>query len=434
MAQELIQLDARKLPTRIVLILFLVLATAWSYFAFRWYLGNTMAEFFNTGENNLDLARVAGTLAPNDPLTHWRLAQVSQKTLPLDQSAAALFEYEKAVSLSPSDYRFWMSLGTAREHAGETEKAEAALRKATSLAPSYAYPHWYLGNLLLRSGRYDEAFHELRTASEGDPAVLRPQLFNLIWAIYGNDPETLPAVVGPSAEARSSFALYLLSQQKVDEAIRIWNTIGPDEKRSRKADGDSIVNTLISNHRYQDAVSVWNDLAPTPAYKAQVSRITDGSFEEVITYGADTVFGWQVKTVPQTQIGIDPNMRHGGGRSLRMVFQVRTQLDATLASQLVPVVPNTSYDFECFVKTSKFQSGGPLIVQILDANEGTSLATSESAPNGDNDWIRVALTFKTGAKTDGVTVRIVRSSCEDATVCPIFGNVWYDDFSITRHN
>jgi tetratricopeptide (TPR) repeat protein len=435
MPPELIQLDARKLPTRIVLILFLALATVWSYYAFRWYLGNTLAEYFNTDENNLDLARVAGTLAPNDPLAHWRLAQVSTKTLPLDQSAVALFEYEKAVSLSPNDYRFWMSLGTAREHAGEIEKAEAALRKATSLAPSYAYPHWYLGNLLLRSGRYDEAFHELRIAGEGDPNVLRPQLFNMIWAVYGDDLESLPAVVGPSAEARSSFALYLLNQQKVDEAVRIWNTIGPDDRKTRKAEGDSIVNTLISLHRFHDAMSVWNDLAPTPSYRAQLSRITDGGFEEAITYGPDTVFGWQVKAPPQTQIGIDPDTWHGGGRSLRMVFQVRTKLNAILAFQLVPVVPDASYDFECFVKTVKFQSGGgPLTIQIIDANQGTSLATSESAPSGDNDWTRVALPFKTGAKTEAVTVIIVRGACGDDAVCPIFGNVWYDDFSINRRN
>ena len=66
MSRELIQLDARKRPTRISLILLITVATLWSFYAVRWYVGNTMAEYFNTDENNLDLAKTAVTLAPND--------------------------------------------------------------------------------------------------------------------------------------------------------------------------------------------------------------------------------------------------------------------------------------------------------------------------------------------------------------------------------
>ena len=154
---------------------------------------------------------------------------------------------------------------------------------------------------------------------------------------------------------------------------------------------------------------IWRPRRPTGS---QVSRITDGGFEEAITYGPDTVFGWQVKTVPQTQIGIDPNTWHGGGRSLRMMFQVRTQLDATLAAQLVTVVPDASYDFECFVKTAKFQSGGPLTIQILDANQGTSHWPHRNPLRmAITTGIRVALPFKSGAKTEAVTVKIVRGGC-----------------------
>ena len=43
-----------------------------------------------------------------------------------------------------------MTLGIAREQAGDVAEAEAACRQAIALAPSYAYPHWYLGNLLLQ--------------------------------------------------------------------------------------------------------------------------------------------------------------------------------------------------------------------------------------------------------------------------------------------
>ena len=74
-----------------------------------------------------------------------------------------------------------MSLGTALEQWGEVERGEKALRRATELAPSYAYPRWYLGNLLLRSGRYNQAFAELRRAADADPE-LRSQLLNLAWA------------------------------------------------------------------------------------------------------------------------------------------------------------------------------------------------------------------------------------------------------------
>jgi tetratricopeptide (TPR) repeat protein len=345
-----------------------------------------------------------------------------------------LGEFEQAVALSPNDYRYWMTLGTAREQANESEKGEAALRHAIMLAPAYAYPHWYLGNLLLRSGRYDEAFHELRIASEADPQDLRPQLFNLAWEVYGHAPDELAKSVGSNPEARANFALYLVNQKRYDEGTKVWNTLSADEKRMNKPTGDSVVSALVGILRFHDALIVWNDLAPTPGYRAEVGRMTDGSFEEVVTYGPDTVFGWQVKSAPQLQIGIDPAVSHNSGRSLRLAFQVRNQLDATLLSQLVPVQKETSYDFECYVKTASFQSGGPLTIQILDANTGATLASSGSPASGDNDWTRVGLSFKTVDKTEAITIRLYRSGCGDGVACPIFGNVWYDDFSINRHN
>src|SRR5215217_3447444 len=182
MPQEVAHISVRKLPLKILLILLLLAAGVWSYYVVRWYLGNTLAEYFDPNEGTLDAAHMSARMAPGDPLTHWRIAQVSQKTLPLDQQVAAIAEYEKAVSLSPNDYRFWMTLGTAQEQAGNPAKAEMALKRAVALAPSYAYPHWYLGNLLLRNGRYDEAFAELRLASGANPE-LQSQQFNFIWAI-----------------------------------------------------------------------------------------------------------------------------------------------------------------------------------------------------------------------------------------------------------
>ena len=368
MPQEVVNISLRKVPVRILLILLLLGAGYWSYFVVRWYIGNTLAEYFSPTESTLDVANMAASMAPNDPLTHWRIAQVTQKKLPLDQQGPAIAEYEKAVSLSPYDYRFWMSLGTAHEQSGDPVKAELALKQAVALAPSYAYPHWYLGNLYLRNGRYNEAFAELRRAAEADQDLL-PQLFNLSWEIYSSDPEALRNSVGQNSEMRAKFALYLLTQKRFEDGMRLWNVLTSEEKKANKETAESIVTTLKTESRFHDALNVWNDVA-SEKFRPEVGSIFDGSFEEPINYTSDTVFGWQVKSAPQMQIAIDPKKSHSGSRSLRLFFQVRANLENINVSQLVPVQPGSEYDFECYVATDKLETGSAPQVQILDANTG----------------------------------------------------------------
>src|ERR1044072_2919619 len=103
MPQDVIQLNTRNLFIKLLLIALLIAAAVWSYYVLRWYAGNTMADYFDPSANNLRVAQMAESLAPHDPLTHWRLAQVTQKSLPLDQQIQSISEYEKAVSLSPND-------------------------------------------------------------------------------------------------------------------------------------------------------------------------------------------------------------------------------------------------------------------------------------------------------------------------------------------
>ena len=119
-----------------------------------------------------------------------------------------------------------------------------------------------------------------------------------------------------------------------------------------------------------------------------------------------------------------------------MTFQVRANLEAINVSQLVPVQPQTEYEFECYVSTNKLETGSAPLVQIVDAAGGATLVSTSPAPNGTNDWNRLTYTFKTGEKTEAVVLRIARISCgtEESPVCPIFGSVWYDDFSIKRRN
>jgi tetratricopeptide (TPR) repeat protein len=420
------------MPVRLLTIVLLVVAGIGSYYAVRWFIGNTMAEYFNTTQNDLNVARMAVSFAPDDPLPHWRIAQVSQKILPLDQQQQAIASYEKAVSLSPHDYRFWMALGRAYEQAGDPAKAEEALRRAVALAPAYSYPRWYLGNLLLRNARYEEAFAELRLASQAD-GELQPQQFNLVWQIYAGDPEALKKAVGEDHVARAQFALYLTTQKHYEDGLRLWNDLSSEAKKANRDTGEAIITGLRNDAKYHDALRIWNEVAPEK-YRAELGKVFDGSFEEGIAGG--TVFGWQVKSAPQMQAGIDADKSHEGGRSLRMAFRVPANLEQVNVSQLIAVLPQTDYDFECYVSTEKLETGSAPQVQILDAASGSVLASSAQAPGGTNDWNRISLTFKTGDTTQGVILKIVRVSCSDeqTPVCPIFGSVWYDDVIIKRRN
>ena len=434
MPQEVAHISVRKIPVRIILILLLLAAGVWSYYVVRWYLGNTLAEYFDPNEGTVDAAQLSARLAPDDPLAHWRIGQVTQKRFALDQQVAAIAEYEKAVSLSPNDYRFWMTLGTAQEQVGNPAQAELALKRAVELAPAYAYPRWYLGNLYLRTGRYDEAFTELRAASQADLELL-PQLFNFVWEIYSNDPEALKKQVGESSAARANFAYYLVGRKRTDDGLRLWNDLSSEDKRINKDVGEKMIASLVSELRYHDAFQVWNDIMGEK-FRLQMDQIFDGSFEEQVAYAPNMIFGWYVKGAPQMHIGIDPNKSHNGERSLRLGFQVRTNIQEINASQLIAVTPNKEYDFQCYVATDKLETGSGPQVQIVDANTGQALGISAMPATGTNDWQPLGFSFKTSDKTQAVMLKVVRFTCgtEEAPICPIYGSVWYDDFTLKRRN
>ncbi len=428
MADQVLQFDATRLLARICMLLAVIVALLISWFAVRWYIGNTLAEYHDPEIHGIDMGRRAVAWAPQNPLAHWRLGEIAQRRLPPDELALVVSEYEKAVSLSPNDFRFWVPLGTALEQLGDVERGEKALRRATELAPSYAFPRWNLGNLLLRSGRYEEAFAELRRAGEADPA-LRSQLLNLGWQVYKDDLESFAAAVGSSPDARAELAAYLISRHQFEDGIILWQGLREPEKRSNKADGEAIISGLVSGGRFHQAALIANDLVPGPAYHALVGKVMDGGFENSLISQEGSVFGWQVKPQQQLHVSIDPNRGHAGNRSLRLIFQVRSRLDAINVAQVVPVKPNTQYEFEYFVKTENLQSGATPQIEIADGPTGTVLAGSAPAPSGNSEWQRVAFSFQVGAKTEAVVIRIIRGSCGDQSTCPIFGTVWYDDFS-----
>jgi tetratricopeptide (TPR) repeat protein len=429
MSDEIIQLKVTT-SLKLILVFSILLSLIASWFVVQWYLGNTIAANVMPSTDQLATAEMAVRMAPKDPLSHWSLGKLIQTEFHSDQINRVVAEYEQAVSLAPNDYRFWMDLGGALEQAGEIDKAEKALRTAVKLAPAYAYPRWYLGNLLIRDGRYSEAFAELQRASDANENF-EPQLFNLAWQIHKTDFEALKAAIGDTPGTRAEFSKYLVGRGKLDEGLQLWNSLTESEKKSNRTTADSIISSLIAAKHFHNAMAISNDVTPVAHHRAQLGQFVDPGFEYEFVNVPGAVFGWQLPSTSQLQITVDPTVSHTGSRSLKLVFQVRNQLDAINVKQLVPVEANTQYDFEWYLKTNKLVSAATPVLVVTDAADDAVLATSQPAPIGENDWQRGSLTFKTGAKAEALRLKMNRASCDaDSPVCPIYGTVWYDDFNL----
>jgi tetratricopeptide (TPR) repeat protein len=431
MPDQLAQISTRGPLRRTATLVPLALALVWALFSARWYVGDTIAEYMNPEDRGLQTARLAVALTPADPFAHWRLGDIEQNLLTQDQAGQAMREFDQATRLSPNDYRFWLPLGRALEQHGDIQKAELAMRRAVELAPAYSYPRWYLGNLLLRSGRNTEGFAELRRAAEADPQ-LRPQVFNLALEVYEQNFDEMKSAIGPSLESRAEFAKYLFERGRVADGMRIWNTLSAKEKAQSRATGESLMKSLVDGKRHRQALEIWNDLAPSGVVRSKTNEILDGGFEQSLA-GNSGPFGWQWKSTQQGQVGVDSASSHSGGRSLRILFQTRSKVDINI-SQLLVIDPSTQYDLEFFTKTKGLESAGTPIVEIVDATDGQVLASSQPAPAGNTDWQPTVVTFKTGAKAEAIVLRFNRASCGGNAVCPIFGTVWYDDFNLKRRN
>jgi tetratricopeptide (TPR) repeat protein len=427
---QLLHLKIRGPLRRALTLLPLLIALVGAWFSVRWFIGNTIAENLNPDDRGLENAQLAAALAPSDPLAHWTLAELEQSKLPADQFALAVAEFDHAVKLAPNDYRFWLAWGRALEQAGDIRKGEQAMRRAVELAPAYSYPRWYLGNLLLRDHRETEAFAELRSAAEANPE-LRPQIYSLLWQIYGKSPAEMSAALGSGPATRAEFARYLLAREQMDASLDIWRSLSSTDKQDNRTVGESLIKMLVDGKHFLAGLEVWNDLAVSDAARGKVGEILDGGFEQKARSETPGRFELQTKFSQQVQVAFDGNVRHGGAQSLQMVFKARGNVDLAV-SQLVVIEPNTQYEFEGYLKTNDLKSATTPFIEIVDASSGVVLATTEPAPTGFNEWLRVGIPFKTDAKAEGILIRLNRGSCLDNTTCPIFGTIWYDDFTIKR--
>lgn len=403
---------------RLLLLVPVLLALLAFIFVFRWSIANSAA----TRTSVKDIAQLTTAWAPDDPQTFYTLALITQPSFLPEDTDTSMQSFERAAALSPFDYRYWLPLAQARERSGDADSAERTLRHALKYAPHYAQVHWALGNILLRQGKTDEAFSEMKMALEANPIFSAPAAATVL-QFSDEAPAALLEKLGNSSEAKAAMALTLVRQKRVDEGVAVWNTIPENERGEKfKNRGNDLSNLLLAENRFRYARQI------NPQSIEHEGGIANAGFESELNLASTSPFDWKIADGAQPRIGFDGQQKHGGNRSLGIVFPKGSGKDFRAISQTVAVDANASYSLGLFYR-SEIETTGQIHWDVVDAGTGEIIASSKDLPNKSSEWEKLDISFKTSDKTEGVTIRLVRAGCQN---CSIEGKLWFDSFELKK--
>jgi hypothetical protein len=414
---------------RFLAVISIILSLVLAWFGVRWQIGTMLSELTPPNDPTVkSTAKAAQGFAPRDPLSAWLVAVSTQDIFSPQGLSNSVKAFEDVVRLSPKDYRWWIELGRIDEQADRPAQAEAAFRQAAALAPSYAYPRWQLGNFLLRQGRPDEAFAELRKTTENN-LTYREQVFSLAWDYFDHDPARVEALSADKPDVRVSLASFYATHSEAADALRVWNTLSDQQKADNSQTAKAIAQTLTERKFFRQGLEFSRQAGIDP--DAQEDAVSNGGFEKALGSPDDNFYGWNVeRSDNKLDISLDPSVRHTGNRSLRMNFRTYVKPELSNPWQFVVIRSAGLYSLHFWARTENLRSAGMPTVEVLDPTDNRLIAASSPMATGTNDWQEFSIDFKSPDKADAVVVRVSRSYCGEA--CPIFGLLWLDDFSLVR--
>lgn len=360
-----------------------------------------------------------------------RLAEAEIMETDADLARADLHA-QRAVNLSPHDFRFHLLLATIQEQRGDRQAAEGSLRAAAELAPGNNEITWRLANVLLRSGKMADCIAEFRRAASSDRELL-PATLDMVWHATGGNVEAVSSLAGEEPWSVLAVARFLLSRGKAAEAASLARQLSNSRPPSNAEVSDFIARLFATGH-----LDLAQELKNASAGNGDEPGllIHNGSFESDIA--ERPLFDWSIGRSDYARIGIDRTVARTGARSLRVEF---AGLDTTRLNgeirQMAIVHSGVRYRLECYAKTEGLIAPeGPRLV-LSGKNPATWIATSEPVAPGTRDWERVLVDFTAPTSDSGGTTVVYVSfqrrpkySYDDPTI----GTIWLDDFSLSEES
>jgi tetratricopeptide (TPR) repeat protein len=406
---------AKRIPAALLSIVICIIGI---WFSSRLGYARLLAKYASLTGNQAVAAK-AVSLTPLDAQAHSSRAAAFYNA---DSPTEAATELEEAISLRPHDDYLWLRLGILRDELHHPQ-ALNAFDEAVRTAPYYGTPKWQRGNYLLRSGRYDEAFADMRFAATSNLALI-PSLIDLAWGVSRQNAELTKQWAGIDDDRkRIAFARFLASHGHGPEALKQFRASRVVSQQARR----ELIADLLSANAFREAFEIWRGMERDDD---RLTAIHDGDFESGPRFD-NTGFGWRFSAASQgVRLSLNDAQPQSGKQSLLVAFLGYSEANTTLLSQIVLVEPLKHYRLKFNARAEKLITGGLPIVTVNEA-AGKKNLLGQSSPIGfeSSAWQELSFDFQTGSAIEAVELRLQRKPCKEGP-CPIFGSLWLDSFAI----
>ena len=366
----------------------------------------------------LDLAslQLAARLEPGNADYQYRIGHYFLQTQHEPETAAQFFK--SATALNPRNAGYWLELSRTYRRLANSDRQKDALQHAIAADPSTPDVAWEAANFYWALGQTDRALQEFRVVLENDP-YLPDAALDRCWRIKPDVDSLLRDVVPGNAETYSSFLDFLISINQPAAAARVWTQMVQLQRPVETRHVFDYVRYLIDQRDVARAHQAWRQaasLSDLSGYQPSPENlVVNGDFSLPVLNGG---FDWLYEKSSDVSLALDPSESHSGHRSLSIVFDSRGIEDAGIR-QLIPVEPDTKYEFSAYFKSQGLQgAGGPRFL-LEDRFTRAAYFASEELKDAEF-WKQVGGTFFTGSDTKLLVLRIQRVPAGNA----IRGMLW----------
>ena len=351
--------------------------------------------------------------------------QLGRYALVKAQSPAnAMLWLNTATALNPHAAHYWMDLAVAQQSLGNMTAEMKSLERALTADSHNPEVAWDAANLFLAQGSPDQAMKLFSSVLEND-TYLVDQTLNMCWRVRPDADYLLQSVVPP--DVYDSFLQFLIAKKETDAVGKVWDKIFMLQHPLDRRYLLEYERYLILNHEVAQASRVWQQATNVsnlaPYQPSAENLLINGDFSLPILNGG---FEWIHQNVTGVELALDTSEPHSSSRSLRITLDGAAISDAGIM-QLVPVEPNTSYEFSGIYKAEDMDGAGGMQFSITDAYTNSTLLMSENLRDADF-WKRTGGVFTTGPDTNLIALRVMRVPARS----PIRGKLWIDGLRLVQ--